>query len=72
MGFGSIRNRLESKESKKEVSGECCSGGSATAPIRGRYSCTHDFCWAVGGSEYSAGALLSSAVALLCSSRISF
>ena len=40
MGFGSIGNRLELKESKKEVSGERCSGGSATAPIRRGYSAT--------------------------------
>ena len=40
MGFGSIGNKLESKESKKEVSGECYFGGSATAPILGRYSTT--------------------------------
>ena len=40
MGFGSIRIELELRKSKKEVSGVVLSGGSATAPIRGRYSAT--------------------------------
>ena len=72
MGFGNIRIELELRKSKKEVSGVALSGGSATTPIRGRYIATQDHCGAVGGSEYSTGALLSSAVALLCSSRIPF
>ena len=47
MGFGSIGIRLELKESKKEFSGETCSRGSATTPIRGRYSATQGFSRAV-------------------------
>ena len=42
MGFGSIRIELELRKSKKEVSGVVLSGGSATAPTRGRYSATQD------------------------------
>ena len=72
MGFGSIGNKLESKESKKKVSGECWSGGSATAPILGRYSATRDDFGQFGDSEYSTGALGSSAVALLYSSKVPF
>ena len=47
MGFGSIGIELELRKSKKEVSGVVLSGGSATAPIRGRYSATQGFSRAV-------------------------
>ena len=72
MGFGSIGNRLESKEMKKEVSGGIRSRGSAIAPTLGRYSATQGSFGRVGGSEYSVGALGISAVALLCSFKVLF
>ena len=68
MGFGSIGNRLESKE----VSGGSWSGGSAIAPTLGRYNATQGAFGRVGGSENSAGALGVSAVALLCSFKVPF
>ena len=72
MGFGSIGNRLESKEMKKEVSGGSWSGSSAIAPTLGHYNATQGAFGRVGGSENSAGALGVSAVALLCSFKVLF